>query len=153
MVQRPASRSASVAKLLAREIAIGHRMPQHGDALAAALQKLRQIARHRRFAGAGAERAHGDHGQRRGKHGARRPQKREIGAERQRARGEMHHLLVPDIAIGEDDLVDAVAAHRLELRLWEDRDAIGVERARERRRIAPRGDARDLRRGEGEDAH
>ncbi len=64
----------------------------------------------------------------------------------------MHHLLMREVAIGEDDLVDPpVAAERLEPGLVEDRNAVGIERSGERRRIAAADDARDL--GGGERHH
>ena len=47
---------------LAQQIAIGHRMAQHRDALAPVAQPAREPARDRRLAAAGAHRRHGDHG-------------------------------------------------------------------------------------------
>jgi len=64
----------------------------------------------------------------------------------------VHHLLVRNVAVGEDDFIDVVrAAQCLELRLFDDRDAFGIEPARKRRRIAPIVDPGDLGGGEGDD--
>ena len=61
----------------------------------------------------------------------------------------MHHVLMRHVAIGKHDLDRRMgAAKRFELALLDDRDAVRVERARERGGIAPAGNARDLRRRE-----
>ena len=71
---------------LLREIAIGHRMAQDGDAHAALAQPTRQPARDRRLAAAGPHRRDGDDRQRRTQHRAPGAKQREIGAGRKRAR-------------------------------------------------------------------
>ena len=64
----------------------------------------------------------------------------------------MHHVFVGKVRVGEDDLVDAFLADDvLELVLGPDADAFGIQRAGQRRRIDAAGDARYLRRGEGDD--
>ena len=51
-------------------------------------------------------------------------------------------MLVGDVAVGEDNLVDrTIPAQLVELRLRNDGNSTGIERARERRRIAPPGNA------------
>ena len=85
-------------------------------------------------------------------HGPLRSEQGEVGAGRERARSNVHHVCVRDVAVGEDDLVDRTRpAQRLELRLVHDGNSVGIEPARQRRRIAPAGNARDLRRREGDD--
>jgi hypothetical protein len=59
---------------------------------------------------------------------------------------------VPEIGVGEDDLVDVVRADELrQLVLRTDRDPLGIPRPGERRRVGPLVDPRDLRRGERDD--
>jgi len=61
----------------------------------------------------------------------------------------MHHRLVRDVAVGEDDLIHAgIPAQRLEVALLEDRNAFGIQGSGERGGIPAAGDAGDLRRGE-----
>jgi hypothetical protein len=63
----------------------------------------------------------------------------------------MHDLFVPDVAVGEDDLIDLVRpAQAFELGLLEDRDSAGIIATGERGRIAPAGNAGNLRRREGD---
>ena len=64
----------------------------------------------------------------------------------------MHDVGVRDVAVGEHDRVDALAAaDRFELGLVLDRDAVRIARAGQAGGIAAAGDARDLRRREGDD--
>ena len=61
----------------------------------------------------------------------------------------MHHVLVRDIAVGEDDFVDEpIATQGIEVALVEDRDALGIERAGELWRIPAADDAGNLSGGE-----
>ena len=61
-------------------------------------------------------------------------------------------VLVREVGVGEHDLVDGVRADELgQLVLGADRDAVGVARARQRRRIDALVDAGDLRRRERDD--
>jgi hypothetical protein len=65
----------------------------------------------------------------------------------------VHHVLVRDVRVGEHDLVDPLAAGEVGQRLLgDDRDAVGVTRSGERRRVHAVRDAGDLRGGEGDDA-
>ncbi len=65
----------------------------------------------------------------------------------------MHDVLVRDVRVGEDDVVDPSrwTTSSASLLLLDDRDAVGIERAGERRRIPPAGDAGDLGRRERDD--
>ena len=64
----------------------------------------------------------------------------------------MHHGLVLEIRVSEDDLVDVVLVDELrQLLLGPDRDPVRVQRAGERGRIDAVVDAGDLRRREGDD--
>jgi len=70
------------------------------------------------------------------------PEELEVGARGERARREVHHLLVAQVGVGHHHRVDALLAHDpLELGLAEDRQALGVELARELRRVATALDA------------
>ena len=85
-------------------------------------------------------------------HGPLGAKQSEIGSGGQRPRRHMHHVLMGDVAIGEDHLIDGTsAAQAFELRLIDDRNAFRIKPARERRWIAPTIDTGDLRRGEGDD--
>src|SRR5664280_3292553 len=65
---------------------------------------------------------------------------------------EVHDLRVRHVRVREDAEVDILAADQaLELVLGDDGDAVRVERSGEGCGIAPSVDARDLRRGEGDD--
>ena len=137
---------------LAREIAVGHRMAQHGRAQAAAAQMLREKAGH---LGLAAPRAHGadrDHREVRLQHRGVRTRKQEARAERECARGQVHDRLVRHVAIGEHDLSHLLAARDgLELALLHDGNALRIEGTRELGRVAPSADARNLGRREGDD--
>ena len=137
---------------LERQVAVGHRMPQHRHPQPAPAQTPRQPARDLRLAAAGPHRRDGDDRQARRQHRALRAEQREIGAAGERARGGMHDVLVRHVAVGEHHLVDRLgAADALELAFVGDRDAGGIERPGERGGIAPAGNARNLRRREGDD--
>jgi len=67
-------------------------------------------------------------------------------------RRQLHNVLIADVGIREDNLGHFVFADQLaELRLRNDRDAVGVQLARQRGRITAIVDMRNLRRGEGDD--
>ena len=96
---------------LLRQVAVGHRVPQHGHALARLAQQLR-----RRGASSGSCRS------RCGRRRSRRPAStrssivsrgeisRKLRAGGERARADVHHVLVRHVGVGEDDLVDLVLA-------------------------------------------
>ena len=64
----------------------------------------------------------------------------------------MHHVLVRDVRVREDDLVDALVADEpLELVLGDDRDPGGVAVARQLGRVDAAVDVRDLGGGERDD--
>ena len=137
---------------LAFELAVGHGVAHDGGAQAALAQLARQPAAHRRFAAAGAHRRHGDHRHARADHGALRAEQREIGAGGKGARSAMHHFGMGEVAVGEYDLFEFLLADQgFEFGLGQDRNAPGIKRTCQRGRIAPSGDAGNLRRGEGHD--
>ena len=81
-----------------------------------------------------------------------RRQQLEARARRERARRDVHHVLVGHVRVREDDLVHLVLADQvLELGLGADRDAVGVELAGEECRVDASRDVGDLRRSEGDD--
>ena len=134
---------------LLREIAVGHRMPQHGDPQPGRAQALRQPPRDDRLAAAGSHRCDRDHRQRRFEHCPVGTEQNEIGAARERTRRQMHHVIVRNVAIGEHHLVDGVAAaQRLKLGFIYDVDAVGIVRSGQHGRIAAAGNAGNLRRSE-----
>ena len=113
---------------LALEIAVGHRVAEHGDAAGRA-----------RGAGRPSQRAICDlpqpvrtaetaiTGTRRGSIVRSGPSRTKSAPARERARAGVHDRGVRDVAVGEDDLVDALApAERLELALVLDGDAVRV---------------------------
>ena len=66
-----------------------------------------------------------------------RAEQPEVGAAGEHPRGLVHHGLVRHVAVGEDHLVDLQLADQLaQLRLGVDRDALGIERAGQLRRVA-----------------
>src|SRR3989304_4760643 len=82
----------------------------------------------------------------------REPGGGEAGPRRHRPRGDVHDVEVGDVAVGEDDLVDAARPDQvLPALLREDGDAGGVERPGELRRVGAAGDVGDLRRREADD--
>ena len=134
---------------LAREVAVGHRVPEDGDALAGLAQEGGDPARRLALAGAGTHGADGDRRLGRGEHRVGGRDQLVGGARRQRARADVHDVLVRHVGVGEDDLVHLVLAHDpLQLRLREDRDALLVAGPGERGRIDAAVDVRDLRRRE-----
>jgi hypothetical protein len=134
------------------EVAVRHRMAEHGDALARPAQELGDAARRLALARAGAHRADRDAGLRRGEHRVARREQDVVGARGEHARADVHHVLVGDVRVREDDLVDPVVAHELhEPALRQDRDPVGVLVARELARVDAALDVRDLRRREGDD--
>ena len=117
---------------LAREIAVGHGMTKDGNAHPAAAQSQREPACQRRLTAARANCRNRDHREGRRQHCALRPQQDEIGADSDHAGGDVHHLLMRNVAVGKDDLIDRMgAAKRFEFALFYDRDAVWVEWARE----------------------
>ncbi len=131
------------------EISVGHGMPKHGDAPAGLAESTRRPARDRRLPATRPHGGDGEHGERRPQHRAPRPEEREIGARGECARAKVHHLLMRDVAVGEDDLLDLpITAEGVQLRLVDDRNALGIKHAGELRRIAAAADAGNLRSGE-----
>jgi hypothetical protein len=137
---------------LARQVAVGHGVANDRDLEAVAAEKAPEPAGRLRLAAPGADRGDRDHRDRGGQHGAIGPQQQEVGPGRQRPGGRVHDRRVGHVAVGEDHVVDPLlAAQRFQLRFRHDRDSVGIARPGQGGRIAPLGNARDLRRGEGDD--
>ena len=119
---------------LFRQVAVRHRVAEHGDALAVLAEQLRDPARRLALARARAHGADRDDRLRGRDHRVVRRQEPEARAGGERARRDVHHVLVRHVRVGEDDLVDLVLADQLlELGLRADRDAVGIELAGEQR--------------------
>jgi hypothetical protein len=85
-------------------------------------------------------------------HGPLRAKQSKVGSGGERPRSNMHHVLVGDVAIGENDLIDGMsAAQFFELRLFDDRNAFRIKPTGKRRWITPIIDTDDLSRSEGDD--
>ena len=137
---------------LRREIAVGHRVADGDDALAGILEGARDRAGGLGLADPGPHGRHRHGGNRRLEHRGVGPEQHEVGAGRHHDRGLVHHVLVLDVGVAEHDVVDVELpdqAHQLGLVV--DLDAVRVVRTRERRRVAPVVDERDLGGGERDD--
>ena len=133
------------------EVAVGHRVAQDCDAVAGLAQERRDVPGRLALARAGADRADGDDRLGRGQHRLARRDQPERRAGRERARADVHHVLVRHIRVGEDDVLDLVALDQLlELALRRDRNPFGIEVARELARVDAPVDVGDLRRREGD---
>ena len=137
---------------LRRQVAVGHRVPQDGDALPGLAQQARDVARCLALAGARAHRTDGDDRLLGGQHRLARREQPESRARGERARRDVHHVLVRDVGVREDDFVHVVLVDQLlELVLGRDRDPVPVELASQLRRVDPPVDVRNLRRREDDD--
>ena len=111
---------------LLRQVAVRHRVAEDGDALAVVAQELGDAPRRLALAGARAHGADRDDGLRRRERRVVRREQPEAGAGGERLRGDVHHVLVRHVGVGEDDLVDVVLADQVgELGLGADRDPSG----------------------------
>ena len=138
--------------LLGREIPVRHGMTDDHGLLAHPLEDLRHAAGCLALPAAGADGAHGDDGQPRFDHCRPGAEELEVRPQRDHPGGLLHHVLVGDVGVGEHRLVYFFLAEQpLQLGLRDDGDALRVERTCEVGRIAPVGDVRDLRGGEGHD--
>ncbi len=114
------------------EVAVGHRMPDGGDAQSPLEQPADDEAGQSALAHARAHRADREDRDRRLEHRRARPEDPEARARRERERRAVHHLLVRDVAVREEDIVYGFFPdHARELRFGEDRDAVGIEPAGE----------------------
>jgi hypothetical protein len=139
---------------LALEIAVGHRVTQHGHPVPSSAQPSPEPSRGLRLATAGPDGRDRDHRHSRPEHRPARPEQREVGAGGERAGGEMHDRRVRDIAVGEHHLVHALTdADRLQLHLVDDGDAVRVSRSRQRGRVAAVAQPGNLGLGERDHAH
>ena len=137
---------------LLRQVAVGHRVAEDGDALARLAEQPR-----RRSASSGSCRSRcARHRWRRpasrsADHRRARPQQPVVGPGRHGQRADVHHVLVRDVRVGEDDFVHVLAAHEVgQLLLGQDRDPVRIARAGQRGRVDAALDVRDLRRREGD---
>jgi len=127
------------------EVAVRHRMAHHHDPLAEVAKDGGHAA-----AGLALPRARPGGADRHHRHataeGRMAGSEQEIvGARGERAGGEVHDVLVGDVAVAEDhDVHRELVNQPLEVRLGEDRDPPRIPRAREHRRIHPIRDVRDL---------
>ena len=137
---------------LLRQVSVRHGVAEDGDALSALAEQRRDMSSGLALAAAGADGADGDHRLRRRQHRVVRRQQPEARSGCERARRDVHHVLVGHVGIGEDDLVDALVADQGgELVLRPDRDALRVEVACQLGGIDATVDVRDLRRRERDD--
>src|SRR6266511_966884 len=137
---------------LSREVAVRHRVPDDRDALAGAAQQRRHSSRGLALTGARAYGADGDARLRRREHRLARREQLEGRSCGERSRSDVHHVLVRDVRVGEDDDLHLVLAHeRVELVLCCDGDPGGIEGPGELRRVEASFDVRDLGRREGDD--
>ena len=134
------------------EVAVGHRMAHERHLQSRVEQGPADLAAGLRLAAAGACRADGDDGLRRVQHRRVRPHQSEVGAGREHDRRLVHHRLVLEVGVAEDDLVDVVPVDELrQLLLGPNRYPVRVPPSGERGRIDAIGDSGDLRRREGDD--
>jgi hypothetical protein len=127
-------------------------VPQDRDSLTALAEQRGDVPGGLALAAAGADRADGDDGLGGGEGRVVRGEQAEACSSRKRPRGDVHHVLVGHVGIGEDDLVDALVADEVgEVFLGPDRDALWVEIACQLGGIDAAVDVRDLRRGERDD--
>ena len=134
---------------LRRQVAVRHRMTQHGDALARLAQERSHAARGLALARAGPNCSDCDDGLRRREHRLARRDQPVGRAGSQRARPDVHHVLVRHVRIGEHHFVDLVLAdHFLERGLRQDRNSLRIQRPRQLGGVDAAVDVRDLRRGE-----
>src|SRR5208283_1874570 len=134
------------------EIAVGHGVTQYGDAQTPRAEPAPEPARGLRFAAARADRRDRDDRSLCAKHRPVGAEQHEVSAGRKGTRRAVHDFFVGEIAIREHHLRYPLApADGLEVYLFLNRDAVGIERAGEGRRVAAACDARDLRSGEGDD--
>ena len=134
------------------EIAVGHRVPDGHDPKATGPQDLADPPCRLALATARANSAHGDDGHTGRDHARVGPDQPEVRPGRQYHRGAVHHGLVRDVAVREDDLVARERADQCpQLRLGVDGDPVRIARAGEGGRIATSVDVRDLRRRERND--
>ncbi len=120
--------------------------------LSSGAEQVGHIARGLALAAAGASGHHGHHGHLRPDHGRPRTKETKVATEGTGPRCGVHHVLVRDVRVGEDDLVDLVLGDdRSELGLGADGNALGVVRTGELGGIGPEIDAGDLRGRESHD--
>ncbi len=115
---------------LAGQVPVRHRVAHRDDLLAHPAQDPRQVAGGLRLADARAHRGDGDHRPARAQHGALDRADAEVRPPTDHPAGDLHHVEVRHVGVGEPHLVDRLVAHdRLELALGADRHAVRVQPA------------------------
>jgi hypothetical protein len=115
-------------------------------------QRPHHVPRGWALAAPGPNRGDGDHRNRRLEHGLANAQQPHVGAGGDRSGRHVANVLVADVGIGEHHLVDRqVAYQRLQIVLGVYGEPLRVEGSRQRRRISPAVDARNLGGGEADD--
>ena len=131
------------------QVAVGHGMAQHGNALPGFAEQFCDAPCRLALTGARADGADRHRRLRRSEHRLPRGDEFVRRARRQRARADVHHVLVRHVRVGEDDHVDLVLADELlERGLRQDRNALWIQRPRQRGGVPAIVDVRNLRRGE-----
>jgi hypothetical protein len=137
---------------LGGQVPVRHRMPDGHDAPPGVLDGLRDRPGRLGLPDARAHGRHGHDGNGRVEHRRIRSQQHEVGARRQRPAGRVHHVLVRDVGVCEDDVGDVQPANELgHLGLEVDRDPVRVTRSRKHGRVDAVVDERNLRRREPHD--
>ena len=120
-------------------------MAHHDGVNAPLVQQRRHAARGLALARSRPGGAHRDDRHPRFEHGVTGAQEPVVRSRRERAGGQVHHVLVGYIRVAEDhDVHEEIANQPLELVLGLNRDPVGIVGPRERRRVATARDVRDL---------
>jgi hypothetical protein len=134
------------------DVPIGHGVPDYHGPAAQLPQYGGHPAGRLAFAAPGPDRAHGDHGNLGAEHGFPGAQEPEIRAKRDRPGRLLHHVLVGDVGIGEDNLIHARGIEEpFQIVLRHYGNPLGVQGTGELRGIPAARDIGDLRRGERDD--
>ena len=138
---------------LVGQIAVGHGMAHHHRAPSHLPQLGGDPPRHRALAATGAHGADGNHRHPRHQLGVVATGQPEVGAGGHRPRGQMHQVLMRNIAVGKHHNIDGVLVDQVfQLRLLDNGNAIRVKRPGQWGRVAPVGDIGDLGGGKGHHA-
>ncbi len=145
-------RSKPLDRLL-RQVAVWHGMTDHGDPHAGLSKPPRRRARERTFPRPRPHGADGDHRFGGAQHRRVWSQQIEVRPGRERPRGQVHDLLVRDVAVGEDDVIDRMGVDdRFQLSFRDDGNAVRIQGPRYLRGVPPSGDIGNLGGGKGDHA-